>query len=227
MTEFMTWRIVLRAGMEAQMVGLPAAALTLAPRFRHESMPDEVSLLLPTNEGPQSLIAAVVKSPSLYKNTILGLFLGSPFLNVDLEGAKLAQAGVRWISNLPSVDQQDEEFLQQLSDVGLDRQRELSSLSQLSAQGFSIATVVADAAGAIAAAAIAPQAIIVLPRVADFAAGFPSLRQRGAAAQSVAEATRAAGWNGPLLGLAEASEAEHERLWPAPLAGVICRPTAL
>lgn len=158
---------------------------------------------------------------------MLGLFLGSPFLNVGLEGAKLAQAGVRWISNLPSVDQQDEEFLQQLSDVGLDRQRELASLSQLSAQGFSIAAVVSDAPGAAAAAAITPQAMLVMPRVVDFAAGFPSLRQRGAAAHAVSEAASEAGWNGPLLGLADASEAEHERLWPAPLEGVICRPVTL
>ena len=66
--------------------------------------------------------------------------------------------------------------------------------------------------------------MIVLPRVADFAAGFPSFRQRGAAAHAVAEAARQAGWTGFLLGLAERREADHETLWPDSLDGVLCRP---
>ena len=49
-------------------------------------MPDEVSLLLPANEGPKRLIEAVVDDPKPYADAMLGLFLASPFLNVTLEG---------------------------------------------------------------------------------------------------------------------------------------------
>ena len=158
---------------------------------------------------------------------MLGLFLAGPFLNMTLESARLAGAGLGWITNLPSVEQQDEEFSQQLADVGLDRGRELACLAQLRARGFRVAAVVADGRGAAAAAAIGPEALIILPRVADFAAGFPSLRQRGAAAQAVAAAAAGAGWSGLLLGLAEGSDADHETLWPDRLDGLVCRPRPL
>ena len=224
MADCLSWRIVLRAGGAPPVTAVPGAILTLAPAFDHEGMPGEVGLLLPTNEGPKRLADAVVARPELCVDAMLGLFLAGPFLNVSLEGARLARAGVRWIANLPSVEQQDQEFSQQLADVGLDRGRELACLAQFRAQGFRVATVVADGPGAVAAAAIEPDVLIILPRVADFAAGFPSLRQRGAAAQAVAEAAAGAGWSGPLLGLAEGSDADHEALWPDRLDGLVCRP---
>ncbi|MCP4329474.1 MAG: hypothetical protein GY791_13680 [Alphaproteobacteria bacterium] len=220
----MTWRIVLRHGGPDAAADIPAAVLTIGPRFRQEGMPEEVSILLPTNAGPKRLIDAVAEGSAPVDGAILGLFLASPFLNVESEGRRLAQAGVRWVTNLPSVAQQDEEFARQLSDVDLDHRRELQSLAAVRDQGFRIAPVVADGADAVAAVDIAPDALIVLPRVADFAAGFPSLRQRGAAIQAVANAVAAAGWPGPVFGLGNTGEAEHERLWPERLDGMICRP---
>lgn len=222
--ERLTWRMVLRGGTATQPAPLPPAILTVAPRFRHENMPDEVGLLLPTGGGPQALIDAVAGGSAPCGETGLGLFLAGPFLNIRRDGARLARAGVRWIVNLPSVAQQDEEFARQLAEVGLHQARELDGLAAFRDHGFRIAAVVADGPGAAAAAAIRPDAMIVLPRIADFAAGFPSLRQRGAATQAVAEATQAADWSGPLLGLATEAEADRERHWPHRLAGVLCRP---
>ncbi|MDJ0942810.1 MAG: hypothetical protein QNJ30_05075 [Kiloniellales bacterium] len=224
MVDRFSWRIVLGSRTPGAKVAIPEAIVTLAPGFRHEGMPSEVGLLLPNTDGPKRLIDAVVQDPALCGNAVLGLFLASPFLNLTLEAARLMRAGARWITNLPSVEQQDPEFSQQLADVGLDRGRELACLAQLRKQGFRIAAVVADGPGAAAAAAIEPEAMIILPRVADFAAGFPSLRQRGAAAQAVAEAAAGADWSGLLLGLAEGSDADHEALWPDRLDGLVCRP---
>ena len=198
--------------------------MTLAPGFNHESMPDEVALLLPSTGGSKRLVEAAVRDPAMHRDSILGVFLANPFLNIALEATRLARVGVNWVTNLPSVTQQDEEFSQQLADVDLDFGRELSCLSAFRDQGFKVAAVVANGADARAAAAIRPEALFVLPRVADFAAGFPSFRQRGAAAQAVIEAARAVDWKGPLLGLAEPSEAEHETLW-AGAAGRIDLPT--
>ena len=187
-------------------------------------MPDEVGVLLPSNIGPKRLIDNVVNQSSLYSDAIIGLFMSNPLLNVDLESRRLTQAGVRWITNLPSIEQQDEEFSQQLADVALDRKRELECLARFCSHGFKIASVVADGRGAAAATSVKPSAMIVLPRVSDFAAGFPSLRQREVAAQDITEATRQAGWEGLLLGLGEERETENERLWPNTLNGLVCRP---
>ena len=224
MVDCLSWRIALGSRTAGRRAFIPEAIVTLAPGFRHESMPSEVGVLLPNTEGPKRLIDAIARDPALCREAMLGLFLASPFLNLPLDGERLTRAGVRWITNLPSVEQQDQEFSQQLADVGLDRDRELGCLAELRSQGFRIAAVVADAPGAAVAAAVEPEAMIILPRVADFAAGFPSLRQRGAAAQAVAEAAVGAGWSGLLLGLAEGSDAEHEALWPDRLDGLVCRP---
>ena len=222
--QLLSWPIVPRARAADRARALPASLITIAPAFRHESMPDEVALLLPTNPGPAGLIEAVLQNPALCRDAILGLFLAGPFLNLALDGARLADAGVAWVANLPSIEQQDEDFAQQLADVGLDRGREQARLAELSGQGFHTAAVVADGPGAAAALAAGPEVLLVLPRVAEFAAGFPSLRQRGTAAQGVAEAARAAGWRGLLLGLADEREAGHEGLWPEALDGILCRP---
>ena len=223
-SELLSWRIVPRARAADRAGDLPSALVTIAPAFRHESMPDEVALLLPTNPGPAGLIQTVLKDPALCRDAMLGLFLAGPFLNLALDGARLADAGTAWVANLPSVEQQDEDFAQQLAEVGLDRGRELACLAELRDQGFRTAAVVADGRGAAAALAARPELLLVLPRVAEFAAGFPSLRQRGTASQGVAEAARAAGWRGLLLGLADEREAGHESLWPEPLDGILCRP---
>lgn len=181
-------------------------------------------MLLPTSHGPARLIDEVVENPWGCEGAMLGLFLGGPFLNVALESKRLRRTGIAWISNLPSVEQQDPEFARQLGDVNLDLERELACLGELQTAGFRTAAVVADARGAYAAAGIAPDAVIVIPRVADFAAGFPSLRQRSSAVQAVAEAMREAGWQGFLLGLGESREAGSEGLWPGRLDGLVCRP---
>ena len=224
MVNCMTWRIVLRRRVVDAAADMPSMVLTIGARFRAEGMPAEVGILLPTNAGPKRLIESVADGSTRANNAILGLFLASPFLNVDTEGPRLARSDVRWVTNLPSVEQQDEEFSRQLSDVDLDHGRELRSLAAFRAQGFQIAVVVAGGPGAAAAVSIDPDAVIVLPRIADFAAGFPSLRQRGAAIQAVAEVAAGAGWQGLVLGLGNAAEAEHERLWPDRLDGLVCRP---
>lgn len=226
MVDQLIWRIVPRISRPTSHAGVPGSILTIAPAFAHESMPHEVAILLPTNPGPTRLIEQLVAAPPATHDLILGLFLASPFLNVKVESARLLRAGFQWIANVPSVVQQDEEFSQQLADVGLGFDRELECLAKFRSEGLRTMAVVADARTAAAAAAIDPDVMTVLPRIADFAAGFPSLRQRGTAVQKIAEAVRHVGWKGPLLGLGELREADNERLWPTGLDGLVCRPEA-
>lgn len=221
------WRVVPRASPAAPKAALPPAVVTAGPRFLHESLPPEVGLLLPNTAGASGLVAALAATPGLLTGRALGLFLADPFLNIPGEVARLRSAGAIAVANLPSVEQQDVEFAQQLEDVGLDFAREVDRLSQLRRAGFQIISAVAGVPAAVAVRPLDPLAVVVVPRIADFAAGFPSFRRRGALAREIAVALTAAGWEGPLLGLATAGEAAHETLWPDVLDGVLCRPEPL
>lgn len=221
----LTWQIARRASSLARDWPLPSAILTAGPPFSHESLPAEISLLLPNTAGAGGLVAAVAAAPERLIGRALGLFLADPFLNVQGEVAGLRAVGVAWVANLPSVEQQDVDFAQQLEDVGLDFARELDRLGQLHGAGFQVIAVVAGVPAAAAVRPLDPQAVVVVPRIADFAAGFPSFRRRGALAREVKAAL--GDWAGPLLGLATAGEAAHETLWPDVLDGVLCRPQPL
>lgn len=226
MVDTLRWRIVTGESFSPDGGPFPEAIVTIGPPFRHESMPDEVAILLPTNAGPMRLIEQLIDRSAQRADFILGLFLASPFLNIKIESARLRDAGIEWVANLPSVVQQDVEFSQQLTDVDLGFDRELEYLAQFRGAGFRTAAVVADAQTASAAATAGCDAMIVLPRISDFAAGFPSLRQRSTSVRAVIEAAQAAGWSGAMLGLGEARDAGNEGLWPNGLDGLVCRPAA-
>ena len=49
-------------------------------------------------------------------------------------------------------------------------------------------------------------------------------RGKGESLLTGIQAAAEAGWSGPILGLAEPSDAEHEALWPEALDGLVCRP---
>jgi len=223
----LTWRVVPRAAAQAIEAALPPAIVTVGTPFSDESLPPEVALLLPNTPGAAGVLAAVSGRPHLQAGSALGLFLADPFLNVPGEVPRLKAVGIAAIANLPSVEQQDLDFAQQLGDVGLDFGREADRLGEFRRAGFAVIAVVAGAAAARAVRPLEPLAVVVVPRVADYAAGFPSFRRRGALAREVAAALAAEGWRGPLLGLAAASEAAYETLWPDVLDGVLCRPEPL
>jgi len=218
------WRVVCRPSAGPGNPALPEAILTAGPPLRHESLPPEVAGLLPNTAGAGGLIAAAVGRPDLCAGRALGLCLADPFLNLNAEIDGLQHAGFGCLANLPSVEQQDPEFTQQLEDVGLDFAREVDRLGQLRRRGFDVIAAVGGPAAAARVGPLDPLAVVVVPRVADYAAGFPSFHQRGLAAQQVVTVLADGGWQGPLLGLATAGEADHETLWPDVLDGVVCRP---
>jgi hypothetical protein len=224
MIDLMNWQVRMRSEWRTDVDQFPTNILTAAPELRHENLPAEIGLLLPTNHGSGKLIDTIVSAPQIYSAAMLGLFLADPLLNLAREQHRLKEAGVHWITNLPSTEQQDVEFTQQLSDVGLDIDRERNMLGRLRDGGFRISGVVTDVPGAKAMAEITPDAIIILPRIADFAAGFPSLHQRGSVTQEISHALKDAEWSGALLCLGDKSELEHERQWPDAVDGLLCRP---
>ncbi|GJL83210.1 MAG: hypothetical protein DHS20C01_28440 [marine bacterium B5-7] len=220
---FMRWFVTPRLN-EAD---LPGEIITVRPGFDHPDMPAEVAILLPSNRGPEILIDHVIETTPLAADTMIGLFLANPLLNIQSAGKRLKHAKIKWVTNLPSVSQQDREFSGQLADVDLDHNRELSCLAQFKSFGFRIIAVVTDAEEAKAAVEINPDVIFVMPRVADFAAGFPSLRQRSSAAQAVAGSMHSHGWSGSLLGLGLENEIEHPSLWPGTINALVHLPSVV
>lgn len=225
MTSLSSWRIVPRRTRLSRVTAAPEQFLTLAARLQHDSLPPEVSLLLPNQDGVRALIPALNTLTGNPTGTLgLGLFLADPFFVVDHRIDAIRQAGITWVTNLPSVSQYDDSIAQQLSEVQFNLNRELGRLASFKAAGFHIAATVTDAAGAVEACGIDPEFLIVLPHVGDFGAGFPSFRQRGAAIDAIARATKEVQWTGGLYGLGTALESESESLWPDALDGLICRP---
>lgn len=232
-TDILSWHIVYRDPERHPYPQRPREIWTGSPAFRSDHLPDEVALLLPNHDGNTAFLKALSdhhrttvenrSPPVATEQRIAGLFLADPFLNATPIATDLARAGIGWVCNFPSVDQQDEEFYAQLSDVGLDRGRELERLKVFRERGFRIAVVVTHQGGGDAALALSPDTILCLPRVIDFAAGFPSLLQRGHICDSVAHQRRKTGWDGPILMLGTPDEAAHPRLWPDSVDGVFFR----
>jgi len=246
--DILSWRITHRDHDVRPYSPYPREIWTGSPAFRSEHLPDEVALLLPNHDGNTSFLRALnghhgvegarveggrveggrvegerVAADTEMSKRVAGLFLADPFLNMTPIAKDLERAGVGWICNLPSVDQQDEDFYAQLSDVGLDRGRELERLQAFRDRGFQIAVVVTHQGGSAAALALRPDAILCLPRVIDFAAGFPSLLQRGHICDSVAQQGKNSGWDGPILMLGKPDEADHPRIWPDSADGLFFR----
>lgn len=224
MLNLMFWQIRLRSGCEWTAPPLPKAVATITPPFRSDDLPDEIGLLLPNKNSLAATLQAVESDPAILREHALGLFLADPFLNLRLEIDRLKQLGLRWVINLPSTEQQDPEFSRQLEDVGLDCGMEYDRLAVCHAAGLGVIAVVADARSARLAVAADPIALVVMPRVADFAAGFPSFRQRGAAALAVRRAVAETAWRGPILALGDKTETEHKGIWPETLDGLVRRP---
>ena len=214
------WRIV--APNHADI--LPDGFLTVAPAMPGDAVPAEVGLLLPAGNGGGALTDLVSSDPVIAADQGVGLFMANPFLAVDREAARLQAAGVTWVANLPSTHQQDGEFRQQLEDVGLDWAREIECLSRFGALGLKRLAVLCDEAAAADVLAARPEAVVILPHVGDFAAGFPSMLRRGGSAQAVAQALRAEGWAGPVLVLGTDAEAASPTLWPHGVDGLLLRP---
>ncbi len=223
----MTWRVALRREHVSRELHIPTSILTVAPGFVDERIASEAALLLPNSASNEAFLEAVTKSAVDTSDIAIGLFLADPFLKQEALARQLRKIGCAWVSNLPSVVQQDQEFSALLGDVGLDFKREIGRLAVFAGSGLCTLAVVSNAAEARQAMAIEPNALLVLPRVADFAAGFPSFRQRGSAIALVFDALYSEGWTGTLLCLATVNEADHETLWPAQLTGVVTRPVPI
>ncbi len=182
-------------------------------------MPAEVALLLP---GPHSAMPLPDKD-SLPRGAGFGVFLANPILNISTLARELKLREIAWVANLPSVIQHDADFLRHLDDVGLGFEKEAALLAELREAGLRVLAAVASAPQARRAAGLGAEALLMLPPVAAFEAGFPSMRER---AEQIARLR--AGFPGlrlPVLGLLTKAEGRLQATWPEGLDAGLIRPS--
>ena len=210
------WRI--ESG-SAPRQALPSGICTPGTPDLPEQMPPEVALLLP---GPHSAAPLPAKD-RLPRGAGFGVFLANPILHIASLARELRAREITWIANLPSVIQHDEDFLRHLNDVGLGFAKEAALLRLLREAGLRVLAAVADAGQARQAAELGAAALAVLPPVAAFEAGFPSMRER---AEQIARLR--AGFPElrlPLLGLLSKAEGRLPATWPPGLNAGLIRPS--
>src|SRR3546814_13910983 len=78
-----------------------------------------------------------------FADRALGLFLADTFLNIAGQVSRLRRAGVTSVAHLPTVEQPDVDFAQQLADVGLDFHRGVDHLGPMRSAGFNALAAVA------------------------------------------------------------------------------------
>ena len=217
----LTWDIATRTLPDS----LPSRLVTERPPLPPDRFPPEIGLLLPAareGNGVRSYLTGI-PDPA---GTVVGLFMANPFLNVPQTARQLIECGIQWICNFPSIDQQDTDFGQQLDDVGLNRSFEFRTLEAFADKGLKSLAVLCDPAGVPGALASRPAAVLTVPRVADFAAGLPSMRHRGTLADTMKATLHENGWKGPVLAIGTRIEASSPTLWPDAIDGLLLRPAS-
>ncbi|WP_420415340.1 hypothetical protein [Roseibium sp.] len=197
---------------------LPRSILTAGTPEAPGSLPVEVSLLLPTRKPETHLPPAGV----MEDGDAAGVFLTNPFLNKTILTHQLTARSVSWLSNLPSIIQYDDAFVQQLSDVNLGFANELNTLISLCGTRAKSIVSIGRPEEAVVAAEAGVNALFVLPPVDHFETGFPSVRMRQEQILKVRKAIP--DYQGYVLGLVTDAESVRPRTWPAGIDAGVIRP---
>lgn len=177
----------------------PKRLITLHPPSAVNSIPYEIALLLPINDGNRILLQAIAEQP-MTPDCALGLFLVDPFLNMATLSDRLKTQGVRWVTNFPSVAQHDPTFGSYLNDVDLGLRFELDRLKTFKSHGFKTLAVMCQSRDASEIADCDPDMVVHIPGVASFLSGIPDSKQLAAKELAMKDALRDHQWTGPLLG---------------------------
>ncbi len=218
--EVLRWPIVRWADEQK----LPSAILTEKPAFVSPSVPAEIALMLPARAGSETLPTGL-EIPRDLDDEALGIFLTNPFLNLDRLIQRFGSTSVKWFANYPTVGFQDQEFAPQLADVGFDPGLEVRAATRLIKAGFNWFAVVSDLAFVDDILQAKPAAVLAMPRLSDYTAGFPSPRVRTALVEQVLEAVKEKGLAIPVLGFGETEEGGRVSLWPQGAGGLVVRPS--
>lgn len=164
---------------------LPTGFITLSSTFFDENLPAECLALLPSGNGSRGLLEDVVAQPEIVVDRGVGLFLNDPFLNITQIANTLKQHKIGWMTNLPSVAQHDQEFRNDLRDVGFSVQTELRNLAQLRQSGIRTMAAISSENHARMLVDYPADAVVVVQTTAELQVSFPSLSQRQARLESI------------------------------------------
>lgn len=217
---FLEWRSCLSKAHEGADPLIPSSLFAASPPNLKTRLPFEVALLLPI----QKVSDPVPQNAANLSQIAAALFMANPLLNVATWSRHLLDRGVGWISNFPSVAQHEPLFRDHLSDVGLGPAQERELLSEFRAAGLRTLVCVSQDDDAQAAVSAGHDALLILPQVPAFEAGFPSVQHRQEQLLSIRSAIKDA--TTPVLGLLQPAEAAMPTTWPNGMDAGMIRPTA-
>jgi len=158
-------------------------------------------MLLPSTAGSSGLLDTILQTPTIIRDRGIGLFLSDPFLNTPQICAMLERIGVKWVTNLPSLAQHDDEFLREIGDVGFSVAQELHALAAYRDGGFRTMAVVSSNSHCDAIVAHPADAVLVVPNTRALQVSYPSLPQREATVREIRKTLGAAGLDIPVFPL--------------------------
>ena len=219
---FAKWEILTVDTDATKASGLPRAIISQSGVSDASRLPPELRLLLPIHQDSDVWRSELVNCIAPGDDTAVAVFMADPFLNVMAFAAAAQACGVRWVCNLPTTAQHDAEFLAQLMEVGLDHSKELGLLTRFRENGLKSIASVGSTDQAVFAHGSGADALLVLPQVQDYRAGFPSTLHRQT---RVADIRAAIGpVDVPILSLVPLRERAHPALWPRNVDGVVVQP---
>lgn len=202
--------------LNKQELDLPNRVITFAPGQSLSKLPLEVGILLPTVAGNRVVLQALQNTHNSHEQTAIGLFAADHFLNLDIFLPKLQRANVQWVCNLPALAQHESDFQHYLSEVELTLDYEVKQLAQCRDAGFKTLLIVSERVAPALITKLQPNAIVIVPNVSEFTAGFPKLEQRERVEAELKKELVESGYQGPVLSYREQSE---ETIFPC-----LCRP---
>lgn len=218
----MIWRFISAPDGRKAHHPLPLGIMTPGVTRLSERLPVEIEYLLPRRSGSTDWRDDLVEHLRYDPALAVGLFLSDPFVGVDPFAAVLRRLGARWICNLPSTAQFDPDFAAALGDVGLGHRFEMKLLSQLIEHGFEGIATIATPREAKAARVAGAAALFVIPRIGDYANGFPRLSERQLALKAIRDVLDDP--HPPLFTLVTEPESHCPELWSAQADGAFVQP---
>jgi len=216
---FLEWRAYPFEAQQRTDRPYPRSLFAASPPDLSPRLPFEISLLLPIQK-PSDPVPDNTENPA---NVAAALFLANPLLHVATWARHLRKRGVGWVSNFPSVTQHDDSFQDRLCDVDLGPAKERALLAEFRAAGLRTLVCVSHPRDAVAAVMDGCDALLVLPKTAEFELGFPSVRRRSAQIADIRAAVPQAGV--AILGLLQPAEAGFPSAQPVGMDAAMVRPS--
>lgn len=211
--------VLLRWSIKTDEPDFPSHLVTFSPGQDLGNLPLEVGILLPTVPGNRVILETLQQPDINLEKTALGIFAADHFLNLDSLLPKLRRAKVSWVCNLPTLAQYEPNFRLYLSEIELTPEQEAEQLARCRDAGFNTLLAISGEIDRTVLENLRPDAIAIVPSVAEFSKGFPTLERLKTIEAEIKQDLTASGFKGTVLSYREQSD--------NPVGPCLCRPTVI